>query len=209
MHTQLRRLRKTGGLTLSQVADMLDMSESQVSRLERGESDFTGATLEKFARLYSCTVADILTDGPPLERVVVRGDVQGGAWREAIEWNEDDWYTVAVPRDERYPNLPRFGLEVRGASMNQVFPEGTVLICILTEAIQDGVPPGKKVIVQQVDRAGLTEATVKELLVDEQGRAWLWPRSTDPEYQAPLQFDQEKAEDVKITAVVTGSYREE
>jgi SOS-response transcriptional repressor LexA len=121
-----------------------------------------------------------------IEHVFVRGDVQAGAWREAIEWDGENWYALTVPTDERYPGIERFGLEVRGPSMNLLYPEGTVVICVRYGDIARLPKHGERVICLRRDRHGSFEATVKEYQVDTQGRHVLWPRSTEPEFQQPF-----------------------
>lgn len=129
--------------------------------------------------------------GPPampisLATVFVRGSVEAGVWREAIEWHEDDWYSVTAPSDDRYPGIERFGLLVRGNSMDRIYPEGTILVCVRFADIARSPEPGDRVICLRRSRTGEYEATVKEYDLDAQGRHVLWPRSTQPEYQTPI-----------------------
>lgn len=164
-------------------------------------------------------------------RVPVLGYVQAGKWREAIEWPPDTWYGVTVPAHPRYPSAERFALEVRGNSMNRLYPERTILICVRFYDIAREPQPGDKVICLRRDRYGEFEATVKEYQRDEQGRHILWPRSDDPEHQAPIilsnelpvatdqttfpsranagPFSQAGVDDVIIAALVIQSVREE
>ncbi|MBP7336896.1 LexA family transcriptional regulator [Niveispirillum sp.] len=178
------------------------------------------------------------TSAPPvpalttaLTRVAVRGYVQAGKWREAIEWPADTWYGVTVPAHPKYADAERFALEVRGNSMNKLYPERTILICVRFFDIARPPKPGDKVICLRRDRYGEFEATVKEYQRDEQGRHILWPRSDDPEHQAPIvlsdglpvatdqhalpsrvnagPFSQAGVDDIIIAALVIQSVREE
>lgn len=120
-----------------------------------------------------------------LQRIWVRGDVQAGVWRNASEWPDDEWYPVPAVPDPRYPQVRRFGLVVKGTSMDQLYPDGTVLICASFIEVRRPPRTGEKVIVQR-RRHDEIEATVKEFRLADDGTAWLVPRSSDPRHQAPI-----------------------
>lgn len=112
------------------------------------------------------------------------GEVQAGAWREAIEFPPDEWDSFPIP-----PNTPNFDMQgfiVRGTSMDQVFPDGTVVLVAGTIANRIAPRSGDYVLVQRVNADGLHEASLKQYVVDVDGSKWLWPRSNDPRFQAPL-----------------------
>lgn len=155
-------------------------------------------TLIKLAAVLGVAPAYFLEaageDVPPAKKsrvmlgtVFVRGAVQAGVWREAIEWVGDEWYSLTVPTDDRYPGAERFGLEVRGTSMDRLYPEGTVVIVVRFGDIARIPKTGERVVVlRRSAETGEYEATLKEYQVDEQGRHILWPRSTAPEFQTPF-----------------------
>lgn len=123
----------------------------------------------------------------PLVTIYVIGAVQAGIYKEAIEWNGDEWYSLTVPiNDDRFPDIERFGLEVRGNSMNLLYPEGTIVLVVRFNDIGRKPNPGERVVVLRRSKTGGYEATLKEYQRDERGRHILWPRSTDPEFQAPF-----------------------
>lgn len=201
------------------------------------------ATLAKLATVLGVPPAYLLDaaaevpvgpGGVTMETVFVRGAVQGGEWRDAIEWPPSDWFTVQMPADPRLGSVTRFGLVVRGTSMDRLYPEGTIVLVVRFHDI--GRPPrtGDRVVVLRRSTAtGDFEATLKEYELDAQGRHVLWPRSSDPEFQAPFilppgeppvadggaqlpptVFGGSPAHmageaDVLISALVVGSYRPE
>lgn len=145
--------------------------------------------------------------------IQVRGAVQAGHWAEAIEWPRDEWDVVRVPRPDGHKSY--FGLLVKGPSMNQVYPEDTILVCVPMMHYDHALSEEDHVIVQRRAESGLVEATVKEIRSDSEGRIWLWPKSTHPEYQSPIELprpdasipDAAGADDVRIVAVVVADYR--
>lgn len=139
MVLRLREYRSRAGLTLEQVAERLDMSHSQISRIERGDSDFSGKTLKALAELYGVPMADLLAEkaqanADPIEipaasrqvkKVPIVGYVGGGA--EVVfpqEWE-------ASPIDEVEMVAADNGMEaviVRGPSMEPAFSDRDVIV---------------------------------------------------------------------------------
>lgn len=148
----------------------------------------------------------------PLIVDYIVGEVKAGAWLEAVEWAEEERIPVSVPIDPLYERIPRFGVIVRGTSMNELYPDGTVLICVKLMDLGRDPEDGERVIVYRTRPDGLVEATAKEYrLVD--GQAELHPRSNDRRYKAPVKLlddsrDQQGVE-VIVHALVIGSYRPE
>lgn len=207
MDNRLRAARKARRLTQAQLALRAETTLQQISRLERGERRMTIDWVQRLARALGCPVSEIL--GPTLEvsaldSVTVRGAVEAGRWRGDPDWPDADRYPAPVPEDPRHAGVARFGLEVRGRSLDQRYPEGSILVCVAVDKLDSPPPPGKLVICRRRDAQGRVEVTARKLRRDDGGRDWLWPDSTDPEHQQPI-----PAEDAEITALVTGGYRAE
>jgi SOS-response transcriptional repressor LexA len=146
---------------------------------------------------------------PATVRVV--GRVQAGLWQEAMEWPADEHYIAPMfLRGIRDPKKI-FGLEVSGESMNELYPDGSILACIKLYDIDRPPQAGERVIVQRRQPNGLVESTVKQLDIDKHGRAWLVPRSNDPEFQGAWRIDSQtlRGEDIEVVAIVVGSHRPE
>lgn len=146
-----------------------------------------------------------------LDAVQVVGEVAAGEWVDAIEWPPADRFEVQVPIDPAFSTVRRFGLRVKGTSMNREYPEKSVVICVDFRELDERPKTGDHVVVYTHRPDGLIEATVKEFQEDERGQFWLWPRSDDPLYQAPTQIPPDgKAANgtrIEIVALVIGSYR--
>jgi hypothetical protein len=146
-----------------------------------------------------------------LNRVIVKAHIAAGEWREAIEWDDEGKnYTVWTP-ELGFDGLRRQGFEIRGTSMNLVYPDGTPVVCV--SLIELGREPrnGEKVIVQRRRKDGLIEATCKEYQKADDGLIWLWPRSDDPLHQTPFcaQNPGPDIESIDITALVIFSVKRE
>lgn len=167
-----------------------------------------------------------------LKTVYIKGAVQAGVWQEALEWDPTDWIPITVPADPQ-SRAQRFGLLVRGRSMDRLYPDGTIVIAVSLGDLARHPRPGERVVVlRRMAGNGAYEATLKEYEVDRQGRHVLWPRSSDPEFQMPIVLsgpdlplgsvtdmdghastsatDHDAGEpDIRVVAVVVGSYRPE
>lgn len=156
--------------------------------------------------------------------IMVRGAVQAGVWCEAIEWNQADWFAITTPIDQKYPGLPKYGLLVRGDSMNRVFPEGCILIVINFADLAKAPSNGDYVTAIRRSASGDEyEATVKALQITDDGQMFLWPKSTNPLFQETIALPRADYEaygnghdgqsnghpDLMIQALVVGSYTPE
>src|SRR6266849_4503294 len=148
----------------------------------------------------------------PLVIDYIVGEVRAGAWLEAAEWPREERIPVAVPIDPPYEDLPRFGVVVRGPSMNELYPDGTVLVCVRLMDLSREPQNGERVIVYRTRPDGLVEATAKEYRVIN-GQRELHPRSNDPRFKEPVRLlegaKHQEGIEVTIHAVVIGSYRPE
>ncbi|MGE4079596.1 MAG: S24 family peptidase [Reyranella sp.] len=175
-------------------------------KIAYGQKDFGPAGL------YSDQVKISTKDKRNVSMVRVIGAVEAGAWGEAVEWPEEDKYTIPYFETKEWAGAAKYALEVYGPSMNKVYAEGTILICVPIVHVDRNPVPGERVIVQRRTKHGLYEATVKEFQLDDRGQPWLWPRSTHPEHQTPLRFpegDLDGEDSVSIVALVIASFQPE
>lgn len=211
MRIRLKKFRDRLGLTLEDMAERSGFSVSQLSRWESGNNNIPSERLPALAQHYQCRIADIFEEedspfealGPTL---YVKGDVQAGLWKSAWEVDEDEWERYTGRADISVPLRERFGLRVRGESMNEVYPEGTILDCVAYDG-EDLIPNGKRVIVQRIRNGDETETTVKEYYRDADGIEWLVPRSRNPALQSSFRADQEEdgVSEARIIAIVVAA----
>lgn len=145
------------------------------------------------------------------DTIPVIGYVQAGLWQEATQWDQSDFKPIYMPTDERFKGKRIYALEIRGNSMNLIYPPGSCVVCVSVEDYYDVVgeiSSGKKVVVQRKNPMdGTIEATVKQYAKNEYG-IYLMPQSTDPSF-SPIKVDDGCAGETKITGVVIGSFRKE
>lgn len=57
---RIRELRKTAGLTQAELAELAGISQPAISQVENDERPLTVDWMRTFARIFHCTVADLL-----------------------------------------------------------------------------------------------------------------------------------------------------
>lgn len=61
----IAKYRQLSGLTQEQVAELLDVGNEAISRMERGLIIPNVVRLIELAEIFSCSVADLITEGSP------------------------------------------------------------------------------------------------------------------------------------------------
>lgn len=212
--TKIRLLRRSLGKNQAEFGEMFSVTQGSVSRWENGAMPEPSAltTLAEMSNedvrsFIAAGNANVSSAGP---RLMVKGVVAAGVWREAFEWPADDWFTYTGGTHVTVDPKRRFGLRVEGDSMNMVYPHGTILDCVSAFDVETP-QSGQRVVVIRKRLDDELESTVKEFHVDEGGKPWLLPRSTNPSHQRPIALNETDAdvEETRIIALVVGSYRPE
>lgn len=209
---RISSLRKARGWSQSELAEKLSVEQPTIQRWEKEAREPSLAKLTDLAQLFGVTIGGLLSDEsfvPIGPRLFVKGAVQAGAWREATEWANDDWQTFTGRADVTALPEHRFGLLVRGDSMDQLYPPGTILECVSLFGHAEAAP-GKRVIVARMDDQGRYETTCKEL-VEQDGELWLVPRSNNPAH-SPIRVNDSSEPGIvetRVIAVVVASVRPE
>lgn len=210
----LKELRKRRGLSQAQLAERVGVEQPTVQRWEKGTRLPDLEKLEGLAKALGTTPGALLDGGNELQALgptlFVKGDVQAGLWREAVERERPDWEAFTGRADVNAPMSDRGGMRVIGESMNVLYPHGSIIEYVKLMGGAE-LESGKRVIVQRERDDGEFEVTVKEYLVDDAGKQWLVPRSTHPEFQTPWRLDrpEEGIVEVRVLAVVVASVRPE
>lgn len=197
-HDRLRWAREMRKMTLAEAGTATGINPKTIQAHETGHRTKRGISTDyspAYARGYRISETWLVTGvGEPLGpkssqdiRVPVKGVLQAGIWIESFEWPSVDQYDVWV---SGRPDLARevlYAAEVRGTSMNRIYPNGTIVV--LRRGI-DGptdLITGKRYHVERQMPNGLVENTLKTVKRGGDGRIWLVPESDDPEFQAPIE----------------------
>lgn len=215
---RVRELRDSLKVNQAAFGRLVGVDQATVSRWESDTQRPEGDALLNLAKLAKKSVEEFLGTAElrpaKIEDVSVIGKVQAGEWVEAWETPLDDQFEVGVVQNPKYRGFRRFGMEVCGPSMNLIYPEGSIVICVRFSDLAREPVTGERVLVERQRHDGLVEITVKEYVVDPATKkVWLWPRSDRPEFAQPIPLPEPEngngIEDVRIIALVTGSYRDE
>lgn len=135
------------------------------------------------------------------------GEVAAGIWREAFEWDREEWKPILMGvRDARYPKARRTALLVRGDSMDELYPDGSYVIFVRFDEIATRPRPGNKIVLLR-HRQGLVEATIKIFSKDAGGKSWLVPKSSNPKYTAIALDEPDEGVSAEVMGLVVGSHR--
>ena len=189
------------GKSKSGLADLLGVSPARVTEILKGERKIQLSELPAIARYLGVSTDQVLKEvlGPfdkaaehGVRTVLVVGAVQAGHWDESYDWPEDETYSVSVKIPKQFGDLQLAGFEVRGPSMDEYYPDGSVVIAANVIQIPEFQPTnGQRVIVRRRDKHGLYESTVKEYVRTDDGRHFLWPRSSHPDHQSPIELNED------------------
>lgn len=146
----------------------------------------------------------------------IRGVVQAGAWLE-IDEDQSEPETYPAAADLRFPIGAQWLSVVRGDSMNALerngqpaaIYDGDMVHCVDVTAIEYSPRDGDIVEVERIrSQGGVREVTLKQVEIIG-GLVQLWPRSTNPRWNAPIPYaDGDAAEiEVRIRGWVIGSLR--
>jgi transcriptional regulator with XRE-family HTH domain len=90
---RIRSLRRRKGLTLQQLAEMVDLDRGHISRLERGEKSPSIGTLQAIAHGLGASVSSLLGEADPHEEVHV---VRAGKRRKTAASSEEGAHVLEV-----------------------------------------------------------------------------------------------------------------
>lgn len=214
---KIREMRKRAGLTQAEFAEKIGIAQGTVSKWESGKEVPRFESLQRISESLGESLVDLIfdaehgfksTDDYGGVSAMVVGAVQAGAWVEAVEWEADDQFRVMLPERRELEDLPLFGFLVRGQSMNEIFPDGSIVVAIRS---YEKYPPrdGDFVVVERIRHDAMVEATIKEYQLDKAGSPWLWPRSDSPEHQSPINLASDDGEiaEIRIIGIVLASVR--
>lgn len=138
----------------------------------------------------------------------ILGNVSAGFWQEIDDLNGEPEGFMPLMPGLSHPQEAYYYLTARGNSMNKVFTDGTLLLCL--SVAQSGIaimPDDIAIVERRREQDGLIETTAKRVRIS--GRTMqLWPESLDERYQTPLIVGSDSdSESIFITARVVGWFQ--
>jgi len=176
------------------------------------------STLAELAKVIpGATIASLRGDETNDTRTVtVRARAQAGTLRSSFDLPPGDQEQVPVPINPSMRAAGAYGVRSLAPGAELIYPDNSILVVMPVSAFEGVLSGGKRVIMQRI-RDNQVEVTVRELEVRD-GKAWLWPRSSDPRHTQPIEMPwpfpgdrmwKRGDERFSIAGIVIGSYRPE
>lgn len=212
----LRNTMREKGLTAYRWGKLAGIAPTTITRpLSDPNYTFTPklVTLKRLADAAQVELPGILSAPESMDIVRVRrsipvaGEVRAGSWSRIPDEPEiGEWLPMEVPG---YEGVELFAVKVVGRSMDQLYPDGTYVIC--APPAETGIREDDCVVVRRTNADNLAETTLKQV-TRVNGEVCLVPRSTDPDHQTPIPLpsrDELAQGGVEILGVVLVEYRKE
>lgn len=195
-----RRLAKLG-LTEYSAAVKAGLSKDAIRNMRRTiegkdrsrRGDVAAKTVEALAPVLETTPEWLMWEvgpeeprgAPAVTGLPVVGRIQAGNWLDITIFDpEADQRIVAAPRDPRFPRARHYCLEVVGDSVDRIYPEGTIVVCVDFAESGLSLKSGQFVHVERRRGGGqMVEITLKEVLLGPKRSITLLPRSSNPAHQ--------------------------
>jgi phage repressor protein C with HTH and peptisase S24 domain len=124
----------------------------------------------------------------------------------SIENQDSEKPRIAVARDLRFPNARQYALEVEGDSMDELFKDGSTVICVNFADTGLEYRDGMCVHVERFIMDGqLVENTLKELRREGKTKWVLYPRSSNPSHK-PIELSGGETVDILVKGIVIGKW---
>lgn len=199
---RIRELAREVKKSYEQVAAGVGVHRQTIANLARGKTTMTRDWMVKLGTYFGVPPEEIV-DKPPVDKarlrhVKVKGQIQAGIWVEAFEWPEDAQFNVIILDEPAIKHLDLYAGRIEGNSMNKVYPHGSIVIM---SPVGD-IVPGRRYHVRRTRADGLTEETIKTLVVGEGGKLWLKPESDDPQFQEWIPLEGKPGDVIKLVGRV-------
>lgn len=122
----IQKLRESYGLNKAELARRLNLSRSAIVYYEQNKREPDIETLNKLAKVFNCSVDDIVSGGEPRYITInIYGFIPAGIPLECIE---DIIGTEDLPIDMVNSDKQYFGLKIKGDSMQPEYLDNDIII---------------------------------------------------------------------------------
>lgn len=211
--SMIRDLRKKIGMTQAQLAELVGTSQPQIKRLEKGQRTLSKDWAERLAPHLHVTAEHLMFEKPLHKHrevigLRVMGIIKAGDWRDISILGDDETEpeVFQVARDPRFPRADQYLLKVEGDSMNEMFPDGSYVICVNFADSGLSLKTGQIVHVERtLAETHLVETTLKQVHIHGPEQIALRPRSTNPVHKEVV-LDGDELIEVRVRGIITGKY---
>lgn len=209
---RIEKLVKERGLSDASASTAAGLSNSYIRDLKRHGHRPNTATLSKLAKALDVDVSYLLhgaeTRPLPIVGIPVVGEIQAGNFRER-EVADYDYEPERIPVgiDSRFAHAQQYALKVCGDSMNELFEEGSYVICV--DLYGAGLDLEKAVgkiahVERRITGTEFVETTLKEITY-QRGKFVLVPKSRNQKHK-PIPVDGDDETEVAVKGVVIGTF---
>lgn len=205
----LKAALRAAGRTQEWLAAALGVHFQTINRWANAQTDLTWTQAVQIAEKLHVDPLAVFAPIPMTRRVTVCGALQAGLWTRSFDWPDDECYEIGIPDEPRYASATLYGAEIRGESMNLVYPDRSVVVLERGVFGPRDLTAGARYHVEMQRRDGSVENTLKGVRASGDGSIWLVPESSDPAFQAPVKAVSGDGEHISIVGRVISSYRPE
>ena len=131
------------------------------------------------------------------------GKIHAGLWLDTSIFDQDTYRTVPATIDPRYPHASHYCLEVVGDSVDQIYPEGTIVVCVDFAESGLKLKSGQLAHVERRRAGGqMIEITLKEIKLGSKGEVTLLPRSSNPVHKPLHLSDSDESDEIHVRGIV-------
>ena len=154
LNEKMKSIIKERGISQIEAAKMLGIEVGRLNHWLIGRRKPNIENIKKFCDVFGVNPSFLIDGESETSTIPVIGYVQAGLWQEAIQWDQTDFKPIYMPTDEVFKGKRVYALEIRGDSMNLLYPAGSCVVCVSAEDYYDCVgeiESGKKVVVRRVN----------------------------------------------------------
>lgn len=173
---RIREIRKRLGMTQSDFATAVGVSQATASRWERSDlpqsPDFEA--IYQITKLANISLEELLGDDHNFRakhagtKAVVVGGAKANHWVESPYWDESQHFEVVLPTPIGWPQLDIHGFLVQDDSFDEEFPRGSIVFCDMSTP--PSVDHNERVILSRWREDGLCDITVRATMIDQRGK---------------------------------------
>jgi SOS-response transcriptional repressor LexA len=200
------------GKKAAAVSKEAGLGDSFIRDMKRKGANPSVDNLAKLAEVLETTAAKLLDGTIPDEEdlqskgLPVLGVIEAGAFRDiSVQSQDEEFETVEMWKDRRFAHARQYALRVSGDSMNEVFQDGSFVICVNFADSGISLKPGLILHVERTIAGNLVETTIKEYQVEDD-HAVLMPRSTSPLHK-PIMLNGDENTTIEVKGIVIGEWK--